>query len=130
MNLNKRNGRLAAVLSGVLLMSLGGIARATLVEGFETGSFNGAEATSGDAGIKGTYFNIAPTQGTKQMLMTTINNTSDTNYSNQSGSNANSVTTVAAFLGESTSAIHDGIAQGSEGSAFTINFGTLNAGDV
>ena len=112
------------------MLSLGGIARATLVEGFESGGFNGGDMISGDVGVRGTYFTIAPSEGTKQMLMTTINNSSDVGYSNQSGNNANSVTTIAAFLGESTSAIHDGIAQGFEGSAFTISLGALNVGDV
>ena len=130
MKLNMTNGRLRAVLTGVLLLSLAGIARATLVEGFESGSFSGAEAVSGDAGIRGTYFTIAPTEGTKQMLLTTINNTSDSPQTNQSGGNAVPVTTIGSFLGESTSSIRDGIAAGQEGSAFTINLGTLNAGDI
>ena len=77
MKMNIATGRFTAALTGVLLMSLAGIARATLVEGFESGSFSGSEATSGDVGIRGSYFTIAPTQGTKQMLLTTINNTSD-----------------------------------------------------
>ena len=64
MKLNMTNGRVSAVLTGVLLLSLVGIARATLVEGFESGSFSGSEATSGDVGIRGTYFTIAPSQGT------------------------------------------------------------------
>lgn len=130
MKLNMTNGRVSAVLTGVLLLSLVGIARATLVEGFESGSFSGSEAISGDVGIRGTYFTIAPTQGTKQMLLTTINNSSDDGFSNQSGANAVPVTTIASFLGISTASIHDGIAQGTEGSAFTINLGALNVGDV
>jgi hypothetical protein len=131
MKLNITSGRVAAVLTGVLLMSLAGIARATLVEGFESGSFSGSEATSGDVGIRGTYFTIAPSQGTKQMLLTTINNTSDAGFSNQSGTNAVSVTTIGSFLGESTSSIRTPAGQtGQEGSAFTINLGALNVGDV
>jgi hypothetical protein len=130
MKTNIAIGRFSAVFLGVLLISLGGIARATVVEGFESGSFSGSEATSGDVGIRGSYFTIAPTEGTKQMLLTTINNTSDSPQTNQSGSNAVPVTTVASFLGISTASIHDGIAQGNEGSAFTINLGTLNAGDT
>ena len=101
-----------------------------MIEGFESGGFNGSEATSGDVGIRGTYFTIAPTQGTKQVLMTTINNTSDPGYTNQSGSNAVTVATIGTFLGESPSLIRDGTATGFEGSAFTISLGTLNAGDV
>jgi len=38
--------------------------------------------------------------------------------------------TIAPFLGISTSSIHDGIAQGTEGSAFKINLGALSVGDV
>jgi hypothetical protein len=128
MKMNIAIGRFSAVFIGVLLISLGGIARATVVEGFESGSFSGSEATSGDVGIRGTYFTIAPTEGTKQMLLTTINNTSDSPQTNQSGSNAVSVTTIGTFLGESTSSIRDGTATGFEGSAFTINLGTLTAG--
>jgi hypothetical protein len=66
MKMNIATGRVSAVFIGVLLMSLGGIARATVVEGFESGAFSGSEATSGDVGIRGTYFTIAPTEGTKQ----------------------------------------------------------------
>src|SRR6266404_606540 len=128
MKLNITTGRATAVLTGLVLMSFFGMAKATLVEGFESGSFNGSEATSGDAGIRGTYFTIAPTQGTKQMLLTTINNTSDSPQTNQSGANAVSVTTIASFLGVTTSSIRDGTATGQEGSAFTINLGTLTAG--
>ncbi len=130
MKLNMTNGRGIAVLTGVLLLSLVGIARATLVEGFESGTFSGSEATKGDVGIRGTYFTIAPTEGTKQMLLTTINNTSDSPQTNQSGSDAVTVATIGTFLGESTSLIRDGSATGFEGSAFTINLGALNAGDV
>ncbi len=130
MKLKIAKGRASAVLTGVLLLSLVGIARATVVEGFETGSLSGSEASMGDVGVRGTYFNIAPTEGTKQLLLTTINNTSDVGYSNQSGSNAVPVTNIGAFLGIPTSSIRDGTATGQEGSAFTINLGTLNAGDV
>jgi hypothetical protein len=129
MKLNMTNGRASAVLTGVLLLSLVGFARAALVEGFESGAFSGSEATSGDVGIRGTYFTIVPTQGTKQMLMTTINSVND-GSSSQSGTNAVSVTTIGSFLGISTSSIHDGTAFGSEGSAFTISLGALNVGDV
>jgi hypothetical protein len=131
MKLNMTNGRAGAVLTGVLLLSLVGFAHATLIEGFESGAFSGSEATSGDVGIKGTYFTIAPSQGTKQMLMSTINNTNDPGYTNQNGTNAASVVTIASFLGISTSSIHDNSAHpGVEGSAFTISLGALNVGDV
>jgi hypothetical protein len=128
MKLNIVTGRLTAVLTGLVLMSIFGAAKAALVEGFESGSFSGSEATSGDVGIRGAYFTIAPTEGTKQMLLTTINNTSDSPQTNQSGANAVSVTTIASFLGVTTGSIRDGTATGQEGSAFTINLGTLTAG--
>lgn len=130
MKMNIATGRVTAVLTGVLLMSIFGIAKATLVEGFESGTFSGSEATAGDASIKTTYFGIAPTEGTKQLLLTTINNTSDPGYTNQSGSNAVSNATLATFFGVSGSLIRDGISVSQEGSGFLINLGTLNAGDV
>jgi hypothetical protein len=120
--------RLGAVITVLSLVSFVGTAKAAVVEGFESGSFSGSEATSGDVGIRGSYFTIAPTEGTKQMLMTTINNTSDAGFTNQSGSNAVSVTTISPFLGVSTSSIRDGTAAGFEGSAFTISLGMLTAG--
>jgi hypothetical protein len=127
MKLNIATGRFTAVFIGVLLMSLGGLARATVVEGFEAGL---SEPNSGDVGIKGTFFTIAPTEGTHQLLLTTINNTSDSPQTNQSGTDAKSVTTIAPFLGETTGSIHDGTAFGQEGSAFTISLGTLTAGST
>lgn len=127
---NISSARLGAAMTVLSLMSILGTAKATVVEGFESGSFSASEATSGDVGIRGSYFTINPTEGTKQMLMTTINNTSDPGFTNQSGSNAVSVTTIASFLGVSASTIRDGIATGQEGSAFTINLGTLTAGTV
>lgn len=131
MKLNIATGRLTAALTGLVLMSIFGVAKATLVEGFESGSFNGSEAVIGDAGIRTSYFTINATEGTHQLLLTTINNTSDgPTYSNQSGTNAATVTAVAGFLGVTTSSIRDGTATGQEGSAFTINLGTLNAGDT
>src|SRR5262249_23690234 len=120
--------RLRAVMTVLSLILFVGTSKAAIVEGFESGSFSGSEATSGDVGIRGSYFTIAPTEGTKNMLMTTINNTRDVGFTNQSGSNAVSVTTIASFLGVSTSSIRDGTATGFEGSAFTISLGALTAG--
>ncbi len=103
---------------------------ATLVEGFESGAL-APGSTVGDAGIRApNYFGINPTEGTHQLLLTTINNTSDPGYTNQSGTNAVSVTAIAAFLGIPTSSIRDGIVAGQEGSAFRLNLGFLNVGDV
>ena len=130
MKLNIAIGRSAAVLTGVLLISLGGIARATLVEGFESGVFGAGESAVGDAGIKGTYFGIAPTQGTKQLLLTTINNTSDPGYTNQNGSDAVNNATLATFFGVSGTLIRDGIAVSQEGSGFKMDLGMLTVGTV
>ena len=130
MKLNIAIGRLGAVLIGVLLISLGGIARATLVEGFESGAFGAGESATGDAGIKGTYFGIAPAEGTKQLLLTTINNGHDPSYTNQSGSDAVDNATLATFFGVSGSLIRDGIAVSQEGSGFKMDLGMLTAGTV
>ena len=128
MKMNIATGRVTAVLTGVLLMSIFGVAKATLVEGFESGTFSGSEATVGDASIKTTYFGIAAPQGTHQLLLTTINNTSDPGYTNQSGTNAVANATLATFFGVSGSLIRDGTAVSQEGSGFTISLGTLTAG--
>jgi len=138
MKLNITVGRATAVLIGALLVSLVGPARATLVEGFESGTFNGlTEATKGDTSINTpTFFGIAPTQGTHQLVMTTINTGGPDGvqgYSNISGTNAVPVagaTGLAAFFGVSTSSIRDGLATGQEGSGFTINLGVLTAGST
>ncbi len=131
MKLNGSTFRVTAVMTGLLVMSIFGTAKAVLVEGFESGSFSGSETTSGDVGIRGTYFTIAPSQGTKHMLMTTINSANDNGFASQSGTNAVPVTTIGTFLGITTGSINDGpTAQGQEGSAFRINLGSLNVGDV
>src|SRR5467141_616129 len=101
MKLSGSTFRVAAVMTGLLLMSIFGTARATLVEGFESGTFSGSEAVIGDASIKTTYFGIAAQEGTHQLLLTTINNTSDPGYTNQSGSNAVANSTLATFFGVS-----------------------------
>src|SRR5205807_5624353 len=80
MKMNIATGRVTAVLTGVLLMSIFGVAIATLVEGFESGRFSGSEATVGDASIKTNYFGIAAPQGIHQVLLTTLNITSDAGY--------------------------------------------------
>jgi hypothetical protein len=124
MKLNMTTGRLSAVLTTVLLMSLVGIARATLVEGFE-GSLT--EPTTGDAGIKTSYHTINSTEGTHQLLLTTINNTSDPGYAHEFSDAVNNAT-LATFFGVSGTLIRDGAAVSQEGSGFSINLGTLTAG--
>ena len=115
MKLNMTNGRVSAVLTGVLLLSLVGIARATLIEGFESGTFSGSENTVGDAGIKTTYHGIAAPEGTHQLLLTTINNSSDPGYSHEFA-DATTPAAMASLFGVSSSQIRDGIATAQEGS--------------
>ncbi len=130
MKSNVSIARLAAALTVLSLMSILGTAKAALVEGFESGTFSGSEATTGDTGIRTSYFTINPTEGTHQMLLTTINNTSDAGFSNQSGNNAVNNATLASFFGVSGSLIRDGAAVSVEGSGFSINLGTLTAGST
>lgn len=126
MKLNITTGRFSAVLTAVLLMSLAGIARATLVEGFESG-FSGSESTIGDAGIKTSYFGINPTEGTHQMLLTTINNTSDGGATHEF-SDAVINSQLASFFGVGSTQPRNGTLTSQEGSGFSINLGTLTAG--
>jgi hypothetical protein len=129
MKLNMTKGRLSAVLAGVLMLSLVGIARATVVEGFESGAFSGSEATAGDAGITTTYHSIAATEGTRQLLLTTINNTNDPGYSHEFA-DATTPANMSSLFGVSASQIRDGVATAQEGSGFTINLGVLQAGST
>ncbi len=104
-------------------------ARATLIEGFENGLPPGS--TVGDASIQLSYFGIDPTQATHQLALSTINFVSDPGYTPISGSSsAVSVVAIANFLGIPTGTIRDGLVTGQEGSAFQINLGMLNAGDI
>ncbi|HWY41581.1 MAG TPA: hypothetical protein VNX27_12395 [Chthoniobacterales bacterium] len=119
--------RLSAVMTIVSLMSIFGTAKGAVVEGFESGSFNGSESTVGDTGITTTYFTIAPTEGTHQMLMTTINNTSDPGVSHQF-SDAVPNSSIDSFFSLASTQPRDGAAVSQEGSAFKINLGTLTAG--
>ena len=129
MKLNISNSRLGAVLLALSLMSIFGTAKAALVEGFESGTINGSEGIIGDAGIRsGSYFTINATEGTHQLLLTTINNINDAGFSNQSGNNAVTNANLGTFFNISSSLIRDGAAVSQEGSGFKINLGTLTAG--
>ena len=138
MKSNIRIFSVAAIASCILLFAGVGTSWATLVEGFESGAFSGTEATKGDASISTTNFGgITPTQGSRQLVLTTINSSGPdgaAGYSSVSGSNAVPVagigTGLAAFFGVTTSSIHDSStgANGQEGSGFTINLGVLTAG--
>jgi hypothetical protein len=138
MKSNTRISSVAAIASCVLLFASVGTSWATLVEGFESGAFSGTEATKGDASISSPSFGgINPTQGTHQLVLTTINSSGPdgaAGYSSVSGTNAVPVagigTGLAAFFGVTTSSIHDSStgANGQEGSGFTINLGVLTAG--
>jgi hypothetical protein len=130
MKLSDSTFRLMAAMTGLLLMSIFGTAKAAVVEGFESGTFNGSEAAVGDAGITTSFFGINATEGTHQLLLTTINNTHDEpGYSHQFA-DAVSNATLASFFGVSGSLIRDGAAVSQEGSGFSIDLGTLTAGST
>jgi hypothetical protein len=129
MKTNISIGRLSAAMAVVSLMSIFGTAKAAVVEGFESGSFSGAEGTRGDTGITGSFFTISPTQGTNQLLMTTINNASDAPQTHQF-SDAVPNSTIDSFFGLASTQPRDGAAVSSEGSAFSINLGVLTAGST
>jgi serine protease len=129
MKLNIANFRLMAVLTACLLISSYGIARATVVEGFESGTFSGSEASVGDTGITTSFFGINATEGTHQMLMTTINNGHDapqTHFFSDAVPNSS----IDSFFGLAATQPRDGTAVSQEGSAFSINLGTLTAGST
>lgn len=129
MKLSGSTFRLMAALTVLSVMSIFGTARAALVDGFESGSFSGSEAAVGDAGITTSFFSINATEGTHQLLLTTINNTHDgTNGYSHVFSDAVPNSTLATFFGVSGSLIRDGVAVSQEGSGFSINLGTLTAG--
>lgn len=140
-NTSRLLGR-AFFAAGLLLAASAGTSWATFVEGFESSSLT-ASNSIGDASIQGVYFTINPDQLTKQLLLTTINNTAGSDFpigggvpSNQSGNNAVANTTssggLANFFGiTSAGIIRNGTtAVGQEGSGFLVNLGALNAGDV
>lgn len=129
------NKIITSAFAAMIALALAGQAHAALVEGFESG-FGSGEAVIGDAGINmGAYFGINAAQGNDQLLLTTINSAAgqpDANagYSNQSGNNAVSSTSLASFFSISPAAIQNGGKPGTEGSGFTIDLGTLNAGQT
>jgi hypothetical protein len=127
MKLNIANFRLMAVLTACLLISSYGVARATVVEGFESGSFNGSESSIGDTGITTSFFGINATEGTHQMLMTTINNVHDAPQTHVF-SDAVPNSSIDSFFGLASTQPRDGQNVSQEGSAFSINLGTLTAG--
>src|SRR5204863_700104 len=69
MKLNIATGRATALLTGLVLMSFFGTAKAALVEGFESG-FASGESVTGDAGIRTSYFSINAPEGTHHLLLT------------------------------------------------------------
>ena len=106
-------------------------------EGFEPPFTVDANNAIGDVGVRGTYQGLTPTQGSNQLLLTTINNASEGTgsgaLSNQSGSNAVTAPSVESFLSVPTGTIRNGVGSGSaggtEGSAFKLTI-TLGVGDV
>jgi hypothetical protein len=119
----------SAALSIGLLFALSGQSYA--FESFESTTLNAGNSI-GDASIRsGNYFGISPTDGTHQLLLTTISTAGAHDPGpNQSGTNAVSVSSLAAFLGVSTSSIRDGTATGQEGSAFSLNLGSVLGGTI
>jgi hypothetical protein len=109
--------------------------KAGTVQGFESGL--PANSTIGDALVVGTYEGIAPPEGNNQLLLTTINNSpnSDPGISPLSGNNAVTVGSVAAFVGNGSSNVNSNTLRfnsthtGREGSAFDITL-SLQAGTV
>ena len=119
----------ALIFAIALLVPPAHSADATLIEGFENGLTPGS--TVGDTSIQLSYFGINPTEGIHQLALSTIDQISDPGYTPISGSTgAVSVVTIANFLGIPTGAIRDGFVTGQEGSAFRLNLGMLNTGDV
>lgn len=107
---------------------------ATLAEGFESG-LGPEESVVGDVGIQANYFGIAATQGSNQLLLTTINSTAGSpdgiaGYANQSGNNAVANSSLVSFFGVSPGSIKNGSRTGQEGSGFTISLGALSAGQT
>jgi hypothetical protein len=105
--------------------------RAATVEGFESTTLNSTNSI-GDASIRTpNYFGINPTEGTHELLLTTISTAGSHDPGpTQSGTNAVSVSSLATFLGVATSSIRDGTATGTEGSAFKLDLGTVTAGST
>jgi len=108
-----------------------GAVRAATVEGFESTTLS-ATNSIGDASIRTpNYFGINPTEGTHELLLTTISTAGSHDPGpTQSGTNAASVSSLATFLGVSTSNIRDGTTTGTEGSAFKLDLGMVTAGST
>ena len=107
--------RILAVCGMVGALSLlAPLSEAQRVTGFEPG--DPAPLTSGDAGTRTSYQGVAPTEGTQQFLLTTINGAGIDNtdgFSSQSGTNAVGAVALGTFVGTSIT--------GTEGSAFKLS---------
>jgi hypothetical protein len=113
MKMSYHGSFLGAVCAFSLAFAHQGIA--ATVEGFEPG--DPPVTTSGDASTKQTYQGVVPPQGSNQFLITTINTAGvdgTDGYSNQSGTNAVSNSTLQTFFGVS------GLV-GTEGSGFKLS---------
>jgi hypothetical protein len=110
-------------------------ANGATVQGFESGLPSGS--TIGDASIQGTYEGIVPPEGSNQLLLTTINNSpnSDPGVNPISANNAVAVGSVADFVGNSLGGVSSNTLRfdpshtGREGSAFDVTL-SLSVGDV
>ena len=123
----------ALLAAGLLFSFFNGTSRAATVQGFESLTLD-ATNSIGDASIRTpNYFSINPTEGTHELLLTTISTSGAHDPGpSQSGTNAVSVTSLAAFFGLSTGNIRDanGPVSGTEGSGFKLNLGFLPVGAV
>jgi hypothetical protein len=130
MKTNMATARIGAALVGLAMISIFGTAKATLVEGFESGSLNGSEGDIGDAGITSSYFTINATQGSNQLLLTTINNTSDASSgrTHQFSDAVPNSSLDTFFGGLASTQPKDGTLTSQEGSGFSIDLGVLTAG--
>lgn len=125
----------SASRTAVLLVAVVSLALATRTarafQDFDGGITLDSSNSIGDASIQGSYFGIGPVSSPHQLLLTTISTAGAHDPGpNQSGTNAVSVTGIAAFLGVPTVNIRDGAVTGQEGSAFQLSLGSVVAGTV
>jgi hypothetical protein len=121
---------MSAVFIAALLATMApAIGYAASVQDFESGL--PPASTTGDAQTIGTFEGIAPPQGSNQLLLTTINQTSDsTTPLSGVGHDAVNVAAISAFTGVPTATLRfNATNTGQEGSAFKMTLG-LNVGDV
>ncbi len=123
--------RTAVLLVAVLSLTLGSRTARAATETFDYGFTLNSSNSIGDASLQGGYFGIGPVSTPNQILLTTISTAGAHDPGpNQSGTNAVSVTAMAAFLGIPTTTIRDGVVTGQEGSVLQLNIGSVVAGTI